>query len=369
MTANNMSELTPENGAAAELKTSPARWKLYLFGVCWLVATLYAGYLLLTRSLPMEFQDIFPIMGALVACAVAFMLLIGNPIRNEALAAPAQPQERRPARESPALSRPRTSWFIFFILAAGALMFALRTLVGPPLLFALPVLALLTLVLLRQPLPRKELLYASGLAVIAALAGYSIGGINWSTPALWSGLQIVLTLPCLLAGWGILRRTGLAEMGVGRLRLLQAGPLSAGRGFLLGILLAVPWALANVVLGSANADTWVKTWWQPFTALQPGIAEEAWGHVFLVPFLFLLFRLFARPRAAFVAALFVVGYWFAYLHTPGGLSAVFSTLAIGTLYSLPISYLCLFKDLETAIGFHFWVDFIRFGAALVLLKL
>lgn len=39
---------------------------------------------------------------------------------------------------------------------------------------------------------------------------------------------------------------------------------------------------------------------------------------------------------------------------------------IGTLYGLPVSYLWLRRDLETAIGFHFWQDFVRFSFALLL---
>jgi hypothetical protein len=61
-----------------------------------------------------------------------------------------------------------------------------------------------------------------------------------------------------------------------------------------------------------------------------------------------------------------MAYWFAYLHTAGGLGAVFSTLMIGTLYTIPISYLWLRRGLEVAIGFHFWLDLVKFVAAYLL---
>jgi len=61
-----------------------------------------------------------------------------------------------------------------------------------------------------------------------------------------------------------------------------------------------------------------------------------------------------------------MAYWFAYLHTPGGFEAAVSTVMIGTLFALPTSYLWLRRGLETAIGFHFWLDFVKFAAAYLL---
>jgi hypothetical protein len=98
-------------------------------------------------------------------------------------------------------------------------------------------------------------------------------------------------------------------------------------------------------------------------AIQPGIAEEAWGRAFLVPLLFVVLRRLGWGRRALTLAVVLMAYWFAYLHTAGGITALVSSLMIGTLYSLPVSYLWLRRDLETAVGFHFFQDFVRFGAA------
>jgi hypothetical protein len=182
----------------------------------------------------------------------------------------------------------------------------------------------------------------------------------------WGILQILLVVTGLLAGWGILRATGLYQQGVGQSRFLSQGTAAAFKSFLNGLLIALPWAFANVLLGASSGETWVKAWWQPLVALQPGIAEEAWGRILLVPLLFLLFRQVRQPRAAFTAALYVMAYWFAYLHTPGGIDQIVNTLVIGTLFALPVSYLCLYRDLETAIGWHFGVDFVKFVFAFIL---
>ena len=175
----------------------------------------------------------------------------------------------------------------------------------------------------------------------------------------------------LLAGWSILHRNELPQQGVGRSRFLAEGGFPAIRSFLFGILLGTPWALANLVMGSADSShaAWVHIWWQPLIALNPGIAEEAWGRLLLVPLVYLLFRRVSSNRTAFSTALIVMAYLFAFLHTSGdGMSMLVSTIVIGTLFVLPISVVCLYWDLETAIGLHFWMDFLKYIFALFLFK-
>ena len=253
------------------------------------------------------------------------------------------------------------------ILLAAVVLFSLRTLVGPPLLFGLPVVALVVVILLRQQLTTRDVYYALSLGTIAGVAGLGAGWITEMSSLAWALLQVLLVLTGFLAGWAILRYTNLAEQGVGKSLVLNEGAGRGALGFLLGTVIAMPWALANLVMGGSARETWVTSWWQPFAAIQPGIAEEAWGRLLLVPLLFLLFRLAAKPRIAITAALVLAAYWFAYLHTPGGIEAIPSTLIIGTLFSLPVSYLCLYRDLETAIGWHFMVDFIKFAYAFAIL--
>lgn len=75
-----------------------------------------------------------------------------------------------------------------------------------------------------------------------------------------------------------------------------------------------------------------------------------------------------QEPAAVTAALFLAACWFAYLHTQMGPAGLVSTVLLGTLYALPISYLCLYRYLETAIGFQFFIDFVRFLAAFLALR-
>ena len=46
-------------------------------------------------------------------------------------------------------------------------------------------------------------------------------------------------------------------------------------------------------------------------------------------------------------------------------SGLISAAMIGTLFVMPVSFLWLHRGLETAMGFHFAMDFMRFFAAYI----
>lgn len=286
-------------------------------------------------------------LALLFACTVALLWANPNPI-------PAQ-------TEDTPLKKGR---FVLLLLAVSVPLFTLPVLFRSWLMVGLIVLALLALVWLRRSIHRRELLYALALALVSTIAGLSAGWIRDVSPVVWGIIQFPLVLTSFLAGWKILQSHGLLQSRVGYSRFLNEGWRSALRAFGLGLLIGVPWALGNILLGGSR-DTWVNAWWKPLIAIQPGIAEEAWGRVLLVSLLFLVFRLAARPRVAFAAALILAAYWFSYLHTPMGIDGLISTVLLGTLYGLPISYLTLYRDLETGIGTHFFIDFVRFLSALL----
>jgi hypothetical protein len=179
-------------------------------------------------------------------------------------------------------------------------------------------------------------------------------------------LQVCLVFTGLLAGWSLLRHTGLWQIGISRSQFLDDGIQSALRSLGYGILISIPWALGIVLIGGVESEQWVQSWWQPFMAINAGVAEEVWGRVLPIPVLFILLRRVFRSKRAYGLALIIMGYWFAYLHTHGGFEGIISTIMIGTLYVLPTTYICFHRNLETAIGFHFFIDFVKFAAALYL---
>jgi len=322
----------------------------YLFIVLWAIASIFLGWQLARPPYSFDSPLSVPNLIVMFLCTVALLIWIPNPIRD----APAE----KPARDG---------LFAVLIFTSVGVLFLARNVVGSVLMFALPVIGTLTLAILKRPVEKRAGLYASALALAAGVTGLGAGWITtFFTPVVWSILQVFLVLTGLLAGWSILYSAGLYQQGVGTSRFLSDGATAAFKSFMIGLAIALPWAFLNVLLGASNGETWVREWWQPVIALQPGIAEEAWGRILLVPLLFLIFRRVSGPRAAFGTALYVVAYWFAYLHTPGGMNGIASAAILGTLYALPVSYLCLYRDLETAIGWHFWVDFLKFVFAFIL---
>jgi hypothetical protein len=275
-----------------------------------------------------------------------------------------------PAREPPRAAGASTRRLILATLAAAAALFAVVALFGRGLLFGVPVVAIAVLMWLRLRFSGRALRYALGLALVAGVAGLGVGHITYIPLTAWAALQVPLVWLSLLAGWALLEHTGLLAAGVGHSLYLSVGPWAAAKGFARGFVLAIPWALIGIVMGTANNDRWSTAWWRPLAALQPGIAEEAWARLFLITLLFMVLRRAAgRARAALTAAVIVGVYWFAYLHTidtPGSMSRIVSMLLIGTLFNLPLAYVWLRRGLETSIGFHVCMDFLRFGAAVLL---
>jgi hypothetical protein len=200
-----------------------------------------------------------------------------------------------------------------------------------------------------------------GRRVLAAVAGVVHGAGVERLDLVVSGVaQLPLVAVTLLAGWALARRVGWTTRGIGPASVLSGGPAAGLRSFLLGVLIATPWALGNIVGGPVAGDD-VRAAWHPFAAaLQPAVAEEAWARVFLVVLLYSLFRRHLPAGAALHGAAIVAMLWFAYLHAPAdSLTVAF----LAALYALPMTWLWLRRGLEAAIGFHFAVDLARYTAA------
>jgi hypothetical protein len=309
----------------------------------WVASTAHLAWQLSTGQRGFDGAHTVPILGVGLLCSIALILWLPG------------------ASVPPSSGSARTRWLPFvatLIVCAGVLVVGLAALYRG-VLFVLPVAALVALAFLRERPDRREIEWAACLAAVAGLAGLGAGWITYLPSRTWASLQVPLVFTCLLAGWGISRRVGLASTGAGESLLVSRGFSSALSAFGRGAVLAIPWALLNVALGRVGHDSWVVSWWQPFVAVQPAIGEEAWARVLLVSLLYLPLRHYGSARPAFAAAAAVAGYWFAYLHTSGGLDGILSAFLIGTMYSLPLTCIWLRRGLEVAIGFHFAVDFAR----------
>jgi hypothetical protein len=323
------------------------RRNVFLFS--WLVITAVLAWLLLQGNHQFGDPSTPYVLLGLLLCTVTLLRWLPNPIKEI-------PDE---------VDTPKHGWFILVIIVAISTLFLARVFLGPSLLYILPVLATGILVYTRPKISRKETSYAQKLALIAGLAGLGAGWVPFD-PVIWAVLQVILVFSGLIAGWSLLQQTGLWDTGIGRSQYLDNGLVPAFRSLGSGVILSIPWALGLVLIGGADSQGWVQHWWQLVMAINPGIAEEAWGRILLIPMMFILFKQVFRPRQAYLLAMIIGTYWFAFLHTAAGVEGLISTLMTGTLFVLPITFICLHRNLETAIGFHFFIDFIKFLAAFFL---
>ncbi len=141
-------------------------------------------------------------------------------------------------------------------------------------------------------------------------------------------------------------------------------------GFLGGCLLALPAALLNVSYGAHSADAWVDQAWEPLYALVPGIAEETWARLCMLTLVCALLQSTSteqRNRAVF-AAILIAAFVHALAHLPAAM--VFSPAALqmgvaALLFGVPMGLIYVRLGFEWAVGYHFFVDFVRFGVAFV----
>jgi hypothetical protein len=229
------------------------------------------------------------------------------------------------------------------------------------LLLAATLISLRLMLAWRRRLTRR--LVALGLAAGALAAVANI-------PVTQSGLAGVLftlvTTPLIFIGGGLL----LEHTGLAHVRLLEGQYIRGCKSFAWACVLALPAALLNIFGGANTSDAWVSRWWHPLAAFAPGIAEEIAARLFLTTLCYALLRPTTNehPRRAIVAAILLgaIVHSLAHLPTLSMLSPQgFSFLIVGLLYGVPLALLFVKRDLEQAIGYHFFIDFIRFLAALI----
>jgi hypothetical protein len=153
-----------------------------------------------------------------------------------------------------------------------------------------------------------------------------------------------------------------------RLRLAEREWAVAGRSLLLGAVLGIPFAALNVLLNQRSGlrvpglyDVAAGS----FVALLPAILEEtAFRLLFLGLALAILARFLPWKTAVCSAILMSVVFHMA-PHVPDMIasnpaSALVSILIMSIVYGLPITLLAYKRDVETAMGFHWVIDAVKF---------
>ncbi|SHN88389.1 CAAX protease self-immunity [Geodermatophilus obscurus] len=323
------------------------RLRRHLLAAVWTVSTLAIGAVVLTSGAtgPESVAKTLLAVLLLGATTAALLSWLGRP-----------PAEGLPGA-APVTGRGRLAGLVTVV---GLVLFPAGV-AGVVVLVPLAAVAAGVLVRLRREVDRRQVGWALVLGLVAAGGGVLDGVARGNGPGvLFGAFQLPLTLVTLLAGWALARRAGWVPAAIGPSVALTAGPARGVRVAGWGFLLAVPWALGNVVNGPLETDHVTKGWQPVAAALQPGVAEEAWGRVFLIAALYVLFRRVARPDTALLCAALLATLWFAFLHAP---AAPLTTLFLAALHVLPMTWLFLRRGLEAAIGFHVCLDLVRYAAA------
>ena len=134
-----------------------------------------------------------------------------------------------------------------------------------------------------------------------------------------------------------------------------------------GLILAIPLAaLNNLFFYLQNgAPRFHNIFVSAAEALSPGIHEEAVFRYFILAVCLTVLQGSTRPRLAMVAAVVMAVVPHSLLHLPdlfldSPVMAVAMLVATSLLFGLPMALLQVKRSFETAVVFHWFIDFIRF---------
>ena len=274
-------------------------------------------------------------------------------------------------------------WALLALLVGGlTVLFVARTLVArngtSPRLFeifdTLTVLASVPLLAVgRRSLTRADWLAGLGLGLVVGATmpfatlfnPYPFFGIV-DDPRLHAVIQGSYTALAGLGGLVVMRWGGPVQV---RLRAIEWR--RALRSLAFGAVVGVPLAVLNVFANSLTQGRGV-VWQSPLAAaldaLQPGIAEEVIYRFAFLGLLWLVLRRAWPRQAPWLAgglAILVHSYsHYSDLFVAQPLTALAMGAALGLIWGLPMTVLALRRDLESAIGFHWIQDALRFLAGL-----
>ncbi len=134
--------------------------------------------------------------------------------------------------------------------------------------------------------------------------------------------------------------------------------LPALKSFSIGCLFAIPMGFSNLLdIVSSSGFKWINQYWQTILALVAGIMEETWVRLFIITFIFAFVSSKTNKKyLAVLTALIISSAIFGFSHS--NYLDTQNCIKISILYGLPLGILFIKRDFETAIGYHFMIDFI-----------
>ena len=178
--------------------------------------------------------------------------------------------------------------------------------------------------------------------------------------------DVIVTGVCVMAAFYAACR--LFEQAGVENHSLQAGLVGNIRYFVLGALISIPLAVLNVlyfslsrpiVVGNVVASA-VFVW-------KPAVAEEVVFHFFLLAYAYYLLcgKKETRFSKAYIYILMIIAremlhYPDMFIRSPG--KAVLMCALNCVFFGLPMAVLMKKKNLQMAVGMHWFIDFVRFAA-------
>lgn len=222
---------------------------------------------------------------------------------------------------------------------------------------ALTLAALLILILRRQSIPTRVLLLGWTLGMISGIS-HSLHNPDLSG-SLKEGLGVWI---CLVAGVALFRDSRHAVVPV-----FQGSWARVGHSMFIGLILAIPLAVFNNFYFYMNSGSiqFTNGFYSAVEALSPAIHEEIIFRFFILALVSDMLKETPRSRWTTVAALVLAVVPHSLNHLPdlflqNPIMALVLLIATSLLFGLPIAMLQVRRNLESAIAFHWFIDFARF---------
>lgn len=240
-----------------------------------------------------------------------------------------------------------------------------------------------------------NVLTVAGAGAIALAGRRLLQRRDWLVAAA-AGLLIAATMPLTtlfnpypfwgIAGsriaQGVIRGVFVGVAALGGLAIMRrGGPVlvsAAGRGagdaaksLIFGAVLGIPLAVANMYANAwtqSRAFAWQSVPAAALDALQPALFEEVVYRLAFLGLLWLALKPFWGAKAVWLAgALSLLVHTYAHydeLFVSQPIVALIMGAALAVIWGMPMTVLAVRRDLESAIGFHWVQDALRFWAGL-----
>jgi hypothetical protein len=140
-----------------------------------------------------------------------------------------------------------------------------------------------------------------------------------------------------------------------------------GFSLLFGIVLAIPLAVINNLYFYMNSGVvqFQNFFESAFAALSPGISEESIYRFFVLAACLSLLRASQHRRLALTVSILLAVVPHSLNHLPdlfltNAAMGLFMLTVTSLLFGLPMAILQIYRNFESAVAFHWFIDFIRF---------